>query len=404
MRVLVLAPQPFFQERGTPIDVLLVLRVLSESMETDVDALVYHEGADVDLQKVRLHRISVPRWIRGVRPGFSFKKLWCDLAMFRKAWRMVRTGNYDVIHAGEESVFMAVFFKRLFGVPYVYDLDSSVAQQLVERHPVLRLVSPLFDWLETLAIRGSLGTLPVCNALGDLCERKGSRKNVILHDISQLKDPQRPKTGALNKELGTNRLLVLYAGNLEAYQGIDLLLESFRRVCRECDSLDLVVIGGVPADISRYRGLAEQWGLAGRAHFLGPRPFGQLDYYLAEADILACPRIRGINTPMKIFPYLHSGRPLIATDLPTHNQLLTRQIAYLAPATPDGFAAGLIALASRPELREQLGREGQAFIERNHTYEAHVRRLRSLYDWVEKQIGSGNGKAVGQPVSEAKSN
>jgi glycosyltransferase involved in cell wall biosynthesis len=111
-----------------------------------------------------------------------------------------------------------------------------------------------------------------------------------------------------------------------------------------------------------------------------------LEAYLAEADILACPRIRGINTPMKIFPYLHSGRPVLATDLYTHNQRLSPNEAYLAPADPHGFAQGIVELAENEALRRQLGQNGMAFVEREHTYEAHRRRLNQAYDWIESQL------------------
>jgi glycosyltransferase involved in cell wall biosynthesis len=102
----------------------------------------------------------------------------------------------------------------------------------------------------------------------------------------------------------------------------------------------------------------------------------------AEADVLVCPRIRGINTPMKIFAYLHSGRPVLATDLVTHSQILSSQEAMLAPANPRDFAAGMLRLARDPDLRRTLGGSGRAFVEAGHTFPAHRRRLADAYDWI----------------------
>ncbi len=79
MRILQLAPHPFFQERGTPIDVLQVLRVLVERPDTTVDLLVYHEGDDVDLPNLTIYRTPALPLTRGIRPGFSFKKLICNI-------------------------------------------------------------------------------------------------------------------------------------------------------------------------------------------------------------------------------------------------------------------------------------------------------------------------------------
>ncbi|GJQ57886.1 MAG: glycosyltransferase [Candidatus Scalindua sp. AMX11] len=389
MEILHLAPHPFYQDRGTPIDDLLVLQVLNERQETHIDLLVYNEGKDIELNNVNLHRIPDMRFLRNIRPGFSLKKLFCDVLFFFKACRLVKDKNYDLIHAGEEAVFMAMFFKLLYKIPYVYDLDSSIAQQLVEKKPYLKCFSRIFNWFEGQAIRHSLANLPVCNALAELCKKNGSKKTVTIHDISQLKNPNAPKTGKLQEKFGLNGLILLYIGNLEPYQGIDLLLESFHVACKETDKVTLIVIGGIPEDICTYKRKASQLGIEEKVFFLGPKPLSMLDEYLAEGDILVVPRIRGINTPMKIFPYLHSGKAVLVTDLPTHSQILTKNEAYLAPANPIEFAEGIIALSKNDTLRAKLGENGYKFVEKNHTYSVHQRRLHGAYDWVEKELKNG---------------
>ena len=80
MNILVLSPQPFFQARGTPIAVRLVLEFLS-SRGHRVDVLTYHEGSDVEIPNCRILRIPRIPGVRNIRPGFSFKKILCDLVM-----------------------------------------------------------------------------------------------------------------------------------------------------------------------------------------------------------------------------------------------------------------------------------------------------------------------------------
>ena len=386
MEILYLAPHPFYQDRGTPIDDFLVLRVLGERKNTHIDLLVYNEGIDVHLNNLKLYRTPDVKFLRNIRPGFSLKKLLCDILLFFKAFRLVRHKNYDLIHAGEEAVFIAMFFKAFYKIPYVYDLDSSIAQQLVERTPILRIFSHLFNWMEGQAIRQSLANLPVCNALADLCKKNGSKKTVALHDISQLKNPYAPRTGKLREELGIKGLIMLYIGNLEPYQGIDLLLESFQIACKETNKLDLVIVGGIPEDITKYKEKTVRLKIEKRTHFLGPKPLHLLDEFLVEGDILVVPRIRGINTPMKVFPYLHSGRAVLATKLPTHTQILSEKEAYLAPADPVGFSKGIIELVENDTIRTELGKNGREFVEKNHTYAAHQKRLNGVYDWIKEKI------------------
>ena len=386
MRILVLAPHPYYIVRGTSIDLDLLLRVLCARSGVHVDLVCYAGGADPGYANLAIHRVGRAGFTRGMRPGFTPKKLACDLLLMWKAWSLVRRNRYDVIHADEEAAFLALLFEAAYGIPYVYDLDSSVAQQMVEKLPWLRPVAGLMNWIEGFAIRRALATAPVCNALADLCQRRGSRKVVTLHDISQLANPGAARTGKLAAEVSSSRLILLYAGNLESYQGIDLLLDSFALAAQRSDGMDLVVIGGDPDDIAKYRSKAEQLGVSQRTHFIGPRPLEVLDSYLAEADVLVAPRIRGVNTPMKVFPYLHSGRPVLVTDLPTHSQILTSEVAMLAPAEPRGFAEAILKLIGDPQLRRDLGERGRAFAEANHTFPAHARRVNELYDFVEHEV------------------
>ena len=386
MNVLLLAPQPFFINRGTPIDVLLVLRALSERDDMEVDAIVYPEGEDVTLPHVTLYRVPVFFNNKGTRPGFSLKKLWIDFFMLIFTWKMVHHKRYDILHAGEETVFIAMLMKFIYKIPYVYDIDSSNAQQLIEKCSALKILAPVFNFFERRAMRGAIANAPVCHALAELCEKNGSSKTDTLHDISQLENPDLPKTGSLTKEIGVEGLILLYCGNLEAYQGVDLLVESFPFVAKKNDDLQLVIIGGIPEDIAHYKKKAEDLGVGERVHFLGPKPFSDLDKYLAEADILAAPRTKGVNTPMKIFPYMHSGKPVILTKLYTHTQIVTSNEACLAVAEPELFAEGILELSENPELREKLGKNGRVFVEKDHVYSAHKRRVDELYDWIKNKI------------------
>ena len=386
MRILMLAPHPFFRLRGTPIDVDILLRVLSARPDVTIDLVVYGEGEPVSYPHITVHRTPLTAFTRGLKPGFSLRKLANDVHVFRIARKLAARYHYDVVHAGEEAVFIALYLKRRFGIPYVYDLDSSIAQQMVEQQPWMRRLSGILNSFEARAIRGALATAPVCNALADLCRDRGALHVVTLHDISQLTDPDRPPSGRLQREVGSDRLMLLYVGNLAPYQGVDLLLEAFSLAIQRTDSVDLVVIGGTEESIRRYRRLASALSLDGRAHFLGPRPFTELDQYLADADILTAPRTKGINTPMKVFPYLHSGKAVLVTDLPTHSQILTPDVCVLAAPRPEPFADAIVKLAADPALRQRLGRAARAFVEAEHTFEAHRRRVNALYDYVERSV------------------
>jgi glycosyltransferase involved in cell wall biosynthesis len=389
MRILLLAPHPFFQPRGTPIAEKMLLTTLTAHGH-EIDVLTFHEGEDLDIPGCRIHRtLKLP--VEGVRPGFSAKKLVCDAAMLWKTLRMVRRERYDLVHAVEESAFMALLARWLFGVPYVYDMDSGLAQQMAERFPRLRR---LFEGFEKRAVRGSVGTLAVCGSLESQARAWDPQGFVArLEDVSLLgaDDPDGDALADLLPAGWEGHPIVLYVGNLQVYQGIDLLLNAFARASREVPEARLLVVGGAPEDVERYREVCRGLGLGERIHFAGPRPIELLGACCAQATVLVSPRIQGTNTPMKVYSYLDSGRALLATRLPTHTQVLTDELALLADPNPEAMAEGLVRLLKDEVLRERLATNAKNFARRELTLEAYKGKLLRFYDAIEKKIGGGSG-------------
>ena len=381
MNVLFLAPHPFFQNRGTPIAVDLILRGLSERGEC-VDVLTYHEGQEMTYDHVTVNRIPAPPFIKNIRPGFSLKKLICDAVMAVMVMKLLLKKRYDLIHAVEESVFIALVIKWLFRVPYLYDMDSSLAQQMTEKHPTLLRVAGFLNWCEGLAVKNAEMVVPVCDALSDVVQKYPQNNVVVLRDVSLLSDRPAQPVPSLREEFEIRGLVLMYVGNLELYQGIDLLIESFALIRSKTDRASLVIVGGVVADIEKYTEKAQALGLKGAVHFLGQKPIELLGQYLAQADILMSPRIKGQNTPMKLYSYLHSGRPILATDLPTHTQVLNGEVSVLAEPTSDAFAAGMIRLIEDDALRDVLGVKGKELVEEKYSYLAFRQTLNRIYDHV----------------------
>jgi len=377
MRVLVIAPQPFFIERGTPIAVRQLVETLCAGGHR-VDLLTFHLGQDVEVKGLRILRIPALPFIRYVPPGFSLRKLACDLVLCLSLVIRLLRGRYDVVHAVEESVFPAMLFNIGSRRRLVYDMDSSLADQVLEKWAWLRILARPLGWFECLAARHADLVLAVCPRLADKVRGCApSQAVVVLEDV--------PMNAASDLTAETLRaggeadaVLALYVGNLEHYQGVDLLLEACALVPAEIP-LRLVLIGGEPAHVDFYRRKAQQLGIASSTRFMGPRPLAQLGGYLEQADILVSPRTKGVNTPMKLYSYLASGRAVLATDIVSHPQVRDDGTALLVAPDAAAFAAGLQRLAEDPQLRERLGREGAELARREYTPEAYRAKLHAAY-------------------------
>ena len=386
MKVLILAPHPFYQERGTPIAVDLLIRALTERGD-DVDLLTFHEGIDHVYDRFQIYRIKPWPNVKNLRPGFTAKKVYCDIFMFFRFIGLMRKNKYDIVHAVEESVFMPLLVSKFTGTPFIYDMDSSMATQLVDKYPVLKPIRGILVFFESLPIRYAKAVVPMCDALADEAKKYRDSNIVVLKDVSLVGQQESADSASdLRLELGLSGNIVMYIGNLELYQGIDLLLQSFALVSKADKDASLVIIGGAEKDIEKYQEQSIQMGIEQQVYLLGPRPVGQIGEYMTQADILVSPRIQGLNTPMKIYSYLDSGVAVLATRLSTHTQVMNDEISMLAEPDSDDFSAALLKLLSDEGLRMRLALAAKEAMQREHSYPVFRRKVHDLYSILDASI------------------
>jgi glycosyltransferase involved in cell wall biosynthesis len=111
----------------------------------------------------------------------------------------------------------------------------------------------------------------------------------------------------------------------------------------------------------------------------GQRPPEEIPHFVDACDVLASPRISGTNTPLKIYSYLRSGRPIIATNLHTHTQVLSPEVSLLVAPEPEAFAEGLRRLIEAPAEGRALAEAAQRLARERYSREAYMGRTREAY-------------------------
>jgi glycosyltransferase involved in cell wall biosynthesis len=138
-------------------------------------------------------------------------------------------------------------------------------------------------------------------------------------------------------------------------------------------------MGGRPEEIDRARARAAAIGASARMFFSGTRPPSELPVFLALADVLCSPRVKGENTPFKLYTYLASGKPIVATRIATHTQLLDDSLAFLVEPSAEGVASGLRqALLQTDDARARAER-GLALVDREYSAERYQAKVARAY-------------------------
>jgi glycosyltransferase involved in cell wall biosynthesis len=235
----------------------------------------------------------------------------------------------------------------------------------------------LIDRLDTAAMRGATAILAVCPALGDRAAAAAPGVPVfVVEDCSLIEKGTTPAAATAAHPIADP--IVLYVGNLERYQGVELLVRAFAHAASSTPAR-LAIVGGRPGQVTALRALARTLGVADRVDLLGPRPLGELGALLEQATVLVSPRLGGLNTPMKIYSYLDSGRPLLATRVTAHTQILDDAAALLAEPLPGPFGDALVRLLADGALRQRLADGGRRLVRERLTPESQERKLVELY-------------------------
>ena len=391
MKILMIAPEPFFQPRGTPFSEYYRIKCLTELGHT-VDLVTYHIGDDVDIPGLKIIRAPRVPGINDIKIGPSLEKIPLDAALFFKSWEVAAAGNYDAIHSHEEGGLIAVFLSRLYGLPHVYDMHSSLPDQLSTfRFTKSRLIRWAFDWLEDTVLKASDAVIAICPSLVEKAKSIEPNAHLTLienvaesHEVDNVTKEELAK---LEKDLDfDNKKIILYIGTFETYQGLGMLLEACAGLFKNRDDALLLMVGGRPNQVEEIKAKADDLGIAQQCRFTGMVPHSEVPGFLKVADVLVSPRRYGDNTPLKIYSYLRSGTPIVATNLWTHTQVLNEDVAVLTEAQPKAIAEGIAQILDDRELGKRLAKAAFRLSETQYSYSRYVEKTRMVYDHIERVI------------------
>lgn len=396
--VLFITPQPFFQERGSPYRVRAEIQALV-AQGFDVHLLSYPMGRDTEIPGVTQFRSWKVPGIPEVPIGWSFRKLVLDISLFFKTLLLLCRYRYVAVHGVEDAGVMAAFLSVIFRFPYIFDMHSQMSEQLAQC--VLKAGGPLhrcFSAVERWCMRRAAGIITVSDVI--TARVRGLAPLVPAMTLEDLALGCTESIGvaevaALRSQHGGDEYsLAVYTGNFEPYQGIDLLLTGFAELLRMEASgaiqLErpprLVLVGGGTDDdprMKKYRRMAEELSLGARAVFVGQKNESEVGLFTAMADLLVSPRIAGAHTPLKIYTYMAAAKPIVATRIAAHTNVLHDGNAFLGEAEPAGFgttfATAFAASAEALELRAAKVAEATALLEKRFSRAEFYRRMGVLY-------------------------
>ena len=385
MKILMIAPEPFFEPRGTPFSEYFRIKALSE-LGHEIDLATYPLGQNVEIPGLRIHRSLRVPGISRVKVGPSIGKLFLDFFLFFTVLKLLLKNRYDAMHTHEEACFWGAILCKIWKIPHVYDMHSSLPQQFKNFNIVhANWIHKILQGFEKFALQSADAIIAICPYLKDHVIESGvTRKVFVIENTGESEDvfPENQSTSAPAPQF-PGKKIVLYAGTFEHYQGLDLLLESAKHVAAKMPDVLFLLIGGDAKYTEYYSEMSQKLGVGPYVRLMQKIPASEVRGYFEIADVLVSPRKSGTNTPLKIYSYLRSGKPIVATNLVTHTQVLTKDISILTDPNPESFGEGIVkALENSAEVRSMV-QHAQQVAEEQYSYKEYITKTAQLYEYVQ---------------------
>lgn len=381
MRIMMIAPTPYFADRGCHVRIYEEARALI-AQGCDVRIATYHIGRD--MPGIPTLRIPHVPWYRRLTAGPSWQKPFLDILLFVKALSTARSFRPHVLHAHlHEGAFVAMLLKLLLRIPLVMDFQGSLTVECRD-HGFFKqgsLLERLFAAVERLVNNAADAIITSSTAGAEMLITEWGlphgKVTAVIDGVDTGLFRPFPRGDIRSRfQISDETPLVVYLGVLNEYQGLDLLLDAMGILKQQGSPVRFLVMG-YPEE--GYRCKAAQMGLSDMALFAGRIEYAQAAAYLSAGDIAVSPKLSRTEANGKLFNYMACGLPTVVFDTPVNREILGDCGVYAAYADTGDLARQIAALISDCGRRKTLSEMTRRKAVTEHSWAARSSSMMTIY-------------------------
>lgn len=302
-----------------------------------------------------------------------------DLVKFGKVGFLIQSLSFA------KFAFYHLFFKK---TDIIYSRDELPLYYLsfFKKNIFWESHTDKFSFFTRRVLKKCTKIICISRGLKDFYVVKGIMPDKILiaPDGVDLKEFDVPisKDGARHKlNLPANKKIILYTGHLYEWKGAGLLAEASKYLDSDCLT---VFVGGTEKDVKSFK-----FQFSGLKNILvvGHRPHQEIPYWLKAADILVLPNLakekisKFYTSPLKLFEYMASGVPIVASDLPSIREILNEKNAVLVESdSAQALAVAINKLLKDDNLANSLAEQAYSDVQK-YTWN---KRAENILEFIKK--------------------
>lgn len=365
MKILVVAPTPFFSDRGTHIRILEEALAL-EKLGHQITIATYHIGRDIHAEietKIDVRRIlRLLFWYKKLEAGADWQKILLDLMLIRKTFFLARTQKPDIIHGHlHEGVIIGWIVQKILfwrKIKLVADFHGSLVREM-ESHNYLgnSPLKKIFSFLEKII--DNLGDASIASSRENSEEIRKLRQDGKVETVLDGVNPDHYSSLKLKSEwrkdldLPEEKIIAAYTGALVPNKGTAYLFEAMKGILTKRQDI-FFIIGGFPME--GMKKFVKDNNFAKSVKIIHPLNYFDLPRLLLASDLGIDPKDSSTSQASgKILQYMGAGLPVACFDRPNNRDYLGEAGEYSSEISGKGLAEAIGRLADNGQDLKEKG-------------------------------------------------
>jgi 1,2-diacylglycerol 3-alpha-glucosyltransferase len=383
--IAMVAASPFPYPQGSQVLVHQLATALHRRGHS-ISLVTYHHGSGPEPEGINLYRVRALPGVGPAKAGPSWQKPLLDLLITSELMDVVRRNDAHLIHAHNvDGLLAALAVRRSTGIPVVYHIHNAMGLELhtyFRSRPGRWLGRVVGRWADAHLPRRADCCLVLSPQAADYFKRQGVERLYVVPPGIDFE----PGDSARGRQLVGATPFVLYSGNLDRYQDLDLLLRAFRRVVDAQPDVRLVF--STNAEPGELYATVGALGLEHRVMIIAGDDFRTARDLLAAADVAVCPRTSCLGFPIKLLNYMAAGKAIVASEGSACG-LSHLESGWVADnGDVAGMAAAILSLLDDSALARRLGERASRIARLEYTWDRAADAIESAYRRLPERRGS----------------
>ncbi len=363
MKILIIAPTPFFADKGTSI------RILEESLSLEkmghsIIISTYHVGKNINkYSRIKVKRIpKILFWYKKTEAGPNWQKIILDCLLFFKTLYLVIIKNPQIIHAHlHEGVIIGWAIKKLIfwkNIKLIGDFHGSLTKEMISHNYLKNKI------LQKIFIKAELFINNIPNhAIASSRElSREIKKNRKIGNTTTILDGVNLKNYKIDKSktkirkklnIPTDKIIIIYTGALITNKGIKYLLDAILIIKQKIENAFFVIAGSPSREIKQY---IKKNNLENKIKLISPLNYFDLPEINISGDIGIDPKESNVGQASgKILQYMAAGLPVVCFNRPNNRSYLGKSGYYVQAISSQGIADGILYFLKNTEKIKKMG-------------------------------------------------